>query len=398
MATENYETSRGPVVAVVQARMTSTRLPGKVLADFVGRPLLEFMLARVQRAQRLDALWVATTVNAADDPVAALCVRLGIPVFRGDEQDVLSRYVGIAEKTDAAVIVRLTADCPLADPEVIDAAVGLLLREGHDYVSNAIERSYPDGLDVEVFTHAALQQADAASRRTFQREHVTPYLRSGAFPDAGAFSVGHLMAPADFSHLRWTVDTKEDLAHAARLAQRVPADCGWLEVIALLTRRPDLLARGETPSLSLRRANAGDSNLLLDWVNQPESLAGKLQTAEPIPGEQHERWFAARLDSPDCRIWIAEREGIPVGQVRAERDAEGRAYVDVFVAAEARGAGLAYAMIDEMAREAAAIWPDTRLVARVRLENVASRRLFAKAGFGLLETHADHVVMGRTAG
>ena len=386
-----------PVIAIVQARMTSTRLPGKVLADFTGRPMLACMLDRVRRSARLDRVWVATTTNAADDPVAALCGNLGVPVFRGDEHDVLSRYADAARDADAGVVVRLTADCPLADPAVIDEAVGLLLTHGHDYVSNVIERSFPDGLDVEVFTRAALDAADREACSPFQREHVTPYLRTGRYPDAGTFSVGHLRAPADFSHLRWTVDTADDLAHVTRIAERVPPSCGWLDVVALLVRRPDLLARGKAYAIVLRRAGAADSELLFDWVNRPESLAAKLETREPITRETHERWFAARLDSPVTRIWIAERAGAPVGQVRAERDREGRVHVDVFVVPEARGAGLAFAMVDELVREVAATWPGATLVARVRVDNAASRRLFAKAGFEVTETHADHVVLERAA-
>lgn len=395
MKTVRTKVSSSRVVAVVQARMTSTRLPGKVLADFVGKPLLEYMLARVRRAEQLDAVWVATTSNASDDPVYELCEKLGVPVFRGDEHDVLSRYVAVAAKSNAAVIVRLTADCPFADPDVIDAAVRMLTDQRYDYVSNAIERSYPDGLDVEVFTRAALQQADAASCSAFQREHVTPYLRSRAFPDAGEFKVGHLTGPADFSHLRWTVDTEADLAHASRLAARVPHDCSWLEIIALLSRRPDLLGRPPAPSLELRRAYASDSDLLFDWVNSPEALAGKLETIGPIGRHEHEKWFSKRIDAQDCRIWIAELSGCPVGQVRAEYDRLGQAHVDVFVAPEARAAGIATAMIDEMAREVAEIWPNVRLVARVRLENQGSRRLFAKAGFNVDEINSDHLVMFR---
>ncbi|WP_340302368.1 GNAT family N-acetyltransferase [Roseobacter sp. HKCCD7870] len=386
---------QGPVVAIVQARMTSTRLPGKVLADILGRPLLEFMLKRVQRSQLLDEIWVATTRNAADDPVCELCKTLGLPVFRGDEHDVLSRFVEVCEKTDASVIVRLTADCPLADPVIVDEAVAMLLDGNYDYVSNAIQRSFPDGLDVEVFLRSALKATGVHATSAFQREHVTPYMRSGVYPDAGKFSVGHLMAPADFSHLRWTVDTQADLDHIIRLTKLLPADCGWMEVIALLSRRPDLMVRGRQSSLRLRKAVAADSDILFLWVNSADSLAAKIETKDLISRAVHEAWFAGRLNSPSCIIWIAEYNDKPIGQVRAELCAEGVAFVDVFVEADARGHGLALAIIDEMIRELAVIWPMVRLVARVRLENNGSRRLFAKAGFKVIETNSDHLVMSR---
>ncbi len=265
-------------VAIVQARMTSTRLPGKVLAELNGAPMLQHMLARVGRARRLDAIWVATTTRSSDDPVAALCDFLKVPVFRGDEDDVLGRYLGAAEAAGASVIVRLTADCPMIDPEIIDQALEDFASGAYDYLSNPIENGYPDGLDVEVFSRAALKRAAAEARHPSHREHVTPYMRAAATPDdppSGEFRVGQSRAPADFSHLRWTVDTEEDLERVRDLVAELPADYGWHDVLALVTRRPELQAGGTATAagVALRPAKVGDLGLPLASLNAPDDLA-----------------------------------------------------------------------------------------------------------------------------
>lgn len=222
--------------------MTSTRLPGKVLMDLAGRPALAFMLERVRRAQRIGRIVVATTVNRADDAIAAVCAQMDVEVFRGDELDVLGRYLGAARWAEAEVVMRLTADCPMIDPEVLDDAVKIFSGGNHDYVSNCNIRTFPDGLDVEVFTVAALHEADANAQHPFLREHVTPYIR-GIRKELGAgnFRIGHLLAPADFGHVRWTLDTAADLDRIRELIAALPPDFGWLTALSEATRRPRLL-------------------------------------------------------------------------------------------------------------------------------------------------------------
>lgn len=383
-------------VAIVQARMTSTRLPGKVLADLQGRPMLAYMLARVRRAARLDAVWVATTVNATDDPVAALCDSLGVPVFRGDEGDVLGRYVAAAAVAEADAVVRLTADCPLADPAVIDEAVRLFADGGCDYLSNAMKRTFPDGLDVEVFSRRTLAVSDREAQLPFHREHVTPYMRAGVYKDipTGDFKVGHILAPADFSHLRWTVDTAQDLAHVRALAAELPDDHGWMQAIALLTRRPQLLGRDAPPPVRLRAARPDDAGLLFDWVNRADSLAGKLKTTAPIARREHDAWFARKLASDDAAIWIAELGGTPVGQVRLELG-DGALHVDIYVKPGQRQKGVGLAMLEAARSEAAARWPGVPLKAWIKLDNRASRQLFASAGYAEPVVAPGHLILQR---
>jgi len=237
----------GRVVAVIQARMGSSRLRGKVLMDLGGRPLLSAMLARVRRARRLDSIVVATTESPVDDPVCALCERLGIATFRGSENDVLARMFGAAREFGAGTVVRLTADCPMIDPCLIDEAVAMMASGRWDYVSNAMRRTYPDGLDVEVMSEAALAEANRCASHAYLREHVTPYINRNR-PDLGCgeFRIGDLIFGADFGHLRWTVDTATDLDRVRELVGMLPEGFTWLQALAEATKRPHLL--GYDPS------------------------------------------------------------------------------------------------------------------------------------------------------
>jgi len=388
------------VISIIQARMTSTRLPGKVMADLNGRPLLAYMLGRVRRAHRVDAVVVATTDNATDDPVANLCGNLGVPVFRGGEADVLGRFVGAAAAMKADTVVRLTADCPLIDPVIVDDAIALFEADDFDYVSNVINRTYPDGLDVEVFSRAALDRANREATDKFHREHVTTYLRTGAFQDVrtGDFAIGHLTASDYFGQLRWTVDTADDLDRVRALARALPDDHGWMDAIALLNRRPGLMLGGNDAdtSLTLRPAGPGDENILLGWVNRPDSLANKLNTRAPISRECHVAWLADRIASDRAGIWIAETGEGPVGQVRLElRD--GALEVDIYTDSEHRGRGAALTMLDAARREAAVCWPGIPLLACIKRTNLPSQRLFAKAGYHLIAEVEDTVVLRREA-
>ncbi len=204
------------VVAVIQARMGSTRLPGKVLADLAGVPMLDRVVERVCRA-RVNAVWVACPVNRTDDAIAARCRILGVPVFRGTEDDVLGRFVGAAEASRADVVVRLTADCPLLDNAIIDrVAAEVIAYAGTDYASNVTARSYPRGLDVEAFTREALVRMDQLGQSPAAREHVTIPVR---LEHPEAFRCRTVRNEVDDSDLRWTVDTPEDLEFI-RLAYR----------------------------------------------------------------------------------------------------------------------------------------------------------------------------------
>ena len=230
------------IIAIIQARMNSSRLPGKVMADICGKPSLECILERVQRARSIHQIIVATTRDPSDNVVVDLCKTLQVNCFRGDENDVLGRFWGAAKAVNAEIVVRLTADCPMIDPDVIDEVVSKFLSADYDYVSNTIERTYPDGLDVEVMSIDALGKADKQAIDPFLREHVTPYI-TGKRPDLGAgeFSTGQVKFEVGFSHIRWTVDTIEDLDRIRKLVSYLPEGYRWLQALSVATQEPELL-------------------------------------------------------------------------------------------------------------------------------------------------------------
>jgi len=220
------------VVAVVQARMTSSRLPGKVLADIGGQPALGLLLARLRAARELDALVVATSDDVSDDPVAVAAGADGVPVIRGPLEDVLERYRRAAT---GDAIVRITGDCPLVDPQIVDYAVGVWKHGGYGYVANCLDpRTFPDGLDVEVLARDALETAAEEATDPADREHVTPFVR--AHP--GRFQQAALDLEPPFPDIRITLDTAEDLALIRQLVSDLGPMADMTEIVGHLQKRP----------------------------------------------------------------------------------------------------------------------------------------------------------------
>lgn len=227
-------------IAIIQARLSSSRLPGKVLMDIEGLPMLARVVDRVSASRLIDGVAVATSSDPSDDRLAAYCRSHGIRHHRGPLEDVLARFLHAAQREEADVIVRITADCPLIDPALIDAVV--TIRDAHraDYASNVLNRRYPRGLDVEVFTAEALARADREGREPHHREHVTPYL----YEKPGRFQIIGLDCERDLSHHRWTVDTLADLELVRAIYQRLDNPlAGWREVLAVVEREPNLTRR-----------------------------------------------------------------------------------------------------------------------------------------------------------
>jgi len=229
------------VVAISQARMTSTRLPGKVLMPAAGRPLLAHHLDRLSRTPGLDAVVLATTVNATDDPVAACAESLGIQVFRGDEQDVLGRFAGAAALAGADLVVRVTADCPLIDPALVGRLIAAFSDDPSlDYLSIDSTR-YPRGLDAEIFPCRLLDEAAANATDPAEREHVTPYI----YRRPERFRLGTALVPlepVEPPDQRWCVDEHADYELVRRLIEALlpsnPA-FGWQDCCELLRDHPD---------------------------------------------------------------------------------------------------------------------------------------------------------------
>jgi spore coat polysaccharide biosynthesis protein SpsF len=229
------------IVAIVQARAGSTRLPGKVLADIGGTPMLAHVIGRVQRAVRPSQVIVATTTEREDDAVDAVARHAGATVFRGAVDDVLDRFRLAADSAGADVVARVTADCPLIDPSLVDAVIDALLHAEPRaaFAANTLRRTYPRGLDVEVMRREDLARLDAAAREPYHRAHVFPY----AYEHPDAFPPVSVEDAADWSAMRWTVDTAEDLAFAREVMRRLhPGDTSWRSVLALVEQQPELAA------------------------------------------------------------------------------------------------------------------------------------------------------------
>ncbi len=195
------------VVAIVQARMGSSRLPGKVLADIAGDTMLGRVVGRLLEARTIDEVAIATTTHGSDDPILDEAKRLGVACWRGSETDVLSRYLGTARMMRADAVVRVTSDCPLLDAGVVDDVVEALV-PGVDYTSNTHDRTYPRGLDVEALHRDTLERIARLGTSTAAREHVTAYLME----EPSLFRIAQVRDTIDASDLRWTVDTADDLA------------------------------------------------------------------------------------------------------------------------------------------------------------------------------------------
>lgn len=229
-------------VAIIQARMGSTRLPGKVLKRLAGVPVIRQVYSRVRRIPELDEVVVATTRSSKDDVLVAYCEREGIRILRGSEDDVLDRYYQAARVLKAEVVMRITADCPFIDPRVSHQVLKLLIDDPDcEYATNALPRTFPDGLDTEVVRMDTLARIWGEVSDPRYREHVTYYIST--HPDR--FRVRSVVSPVDYSHHRWTLDCPEDYEVLSRIAEvlRRRGQFGYLEeILAILDERPEIAA------------------------------------------------------------------------------------------------------------------------------------------------------------
>jgi len=246
------------ITAIIQARMGSTRLPGKVLMDLGRQTVLSRVVRRLARASRIDELVVATTGSARDEPIVEACKGLGVLCFRGSEEDVLDRYFLAAEKSEAGAVVRVTSDCPLIDPELVDAVIESFLEQHADFACNVMPRTYPRGLDTEVFTSEALRKAWEVSDQPHQREHVTPLF----YERADIFRLATVQGEPDYSRYRWTLDTPEDLKLIRAIYRHFNDNdsFGWREAIALMEASPELVNMNAHIAQKAVRATAQTSN------------------------------------------------------------------------------------------------------------------------------------------
>ncbi|MGY6531414.1 cytidylyltransferase domain-containing protein [Glycocaulis sp.] len=229
--------------AIIQARMTSSRLPGKVLMELGNRPMLQLVIERLQRSKHLSDIIVATSAEEADDPIVDLCASLGIPVARGSRDDVLARFAGALALTEADTIVRVTADCPLIDYALIGKALAVFYAERPDHLSCGSDGGYPRGINAEIVSRGALETAAREAVEPFEREHVTPFLYTR--PDR--FRLVKMEAPQELRRpdYRITVDEPADMAMMEALIEGIGADpltISLYDVVAFLDANPEVAA------------------------------------------------------------------------------------------------------------------------------------------------------------
>ncbi len=224
-------------IAIIQARMGSTRLPGKVMMKIIGKPIIEHLIDRVSKSGYINDIVVATSNKTENQELINFLKLKGIKIFIGDEEDVLSRYYLTAKKYQAKNIVRITADCPLIDYSVIDSTIKAYFKDTVDYTSNIFPRSFPKGLDTEVFSFNSLEKAFKESNKKYDREHVTPYIR-----ESGKFKISNFSYEKDLSHVRLTVDWKEDFILIDKIFNIFKPNTlfNWLDIISIMDKDPNL--------------------------------------------------------------------------------------------------------------------------------------------------------------
>lgn len=216
------------ILAILQARMSSTRLPGKVAMDANGIPMLAYEVGRILQSKKIDQLVVATSSNPEDDAVEQIALKSGVECFRGDLNNVLDRFYQCAKKFQASHIVRLTGDCPIIDPRVIDEVISLHISSSADYTTNGIKRTFPDGLDVEVMSFQSLQKTHTNAKLQSELEHVTPYI----YTHPEEFKIEHYCNDTDYSHIRWTLDYLQDYELLRKIIKSQPNNTfSWKELL-----------------------------------------------------------------------------------------------------------------------------------------------------------------------
>ncbi len=227
------------IAAIVQARMGSTRLPGKTMKPFSGKPMLWHIIDRLKHSKKIERIIMATTVKEDDKVIVKLAEEIGIDIFCGSSEDVLDRYYQSASIFNVEHIIRITADCPLIDPSVIDEIVDYYQSRDDDYVSNTINPSYPDGLDTEIFSFKALERAWAEAEKPSEREHVTPYI----YNHPEFFKIYNYANDVDRSHMRWVLDEAADYKFIAEVYRRLYKEGGIFfmrDIMDLLSKYPEL--------------------------------------------------------------------------------------------------------------------------------------------------------------
>ena len=319
------------IVAIIQARMGSTRLPDKVLKPICGLPMIAILLARLSRSFEINQIVVATSTDPRNLPLVECVTQLGYACEQGSENDVLDRYVMAALKHHADVVVRITGDCPLIDPDLVDATIRKFKQGDFDYVSNSYPPSYPDGLDVEVCSIVALKRALEESVKPFDREHVTPYLRN-----PGLFKQGTVVGAEDHSKLRWTVDELADFKVVSAVFEYFAPDIyfGWHQVLELQRSQPELFSANHT-IIRNEGATMGTGQKL--WKRAKQVIpGGNMLLSKRAEMFLPDQWPAYFSKAKGCKVW----------------DLDGNEYIDMCIMGIGTNTlGFGHPEVDEVVRK-----------------------------------------------
>lgn len=298
------------IIAIVQARMGSTRFPNKVLQKIQGKPLIELLFSRLSRSKMLNEIILATSDSINNDPLVEFINYLGFEVYRGSESDVLDRYYQTAKHKKADVVVRITGDCPLTDPVVVDNAIEKFLKDGSDYCSNVSPATFPDGLDTEVFSFQALEKNWTVAQKPFYREHVTPFIR-----ESNEFKKSSLEFREDYSALRWTVDEVADFEVIQNVFDYFHPNIhfGWQEVLELYKKRPEIFFANRY-LIRNEGANMGTGQKL--WKRAKTLIpGGNMLLSKRAEMFLPDQWPAYFSKAKGCKVW----------------DLDGKEYIDMCI-------------------------------------------------------------------
>ena len=298
------------IVAIVQARMGSTRLPNKVMKPIGGIPMIELLLKRLSKSKELDQIVVATSIDKRNQPLVSHIRKLGYACEQGSENDVLDRFVKTAQVYQADIVVRITGDCPLVDPDLVDKCIRQFKVSDVDYLTNTNPPTYPDGLDIEVFTFKALQEALEKTDKPFDHEHVTPYLR-----ESGHFNLGSVQHHQDLSALRWTVDEPDDFIVVEKVFRHFHPriDFTWEEVLKLQDEQPDIFSINEN-IIRNQGASMGTGQKL--WKRAKQIIpGGNMLLSKRAEMFLPDQWPAYFSRAKGCKVW----------------DMDGKEYIDMSI-------------------------------------------------------------------
>jgi len=362
---------------IVQARMGSTRLPGKSLMEINGKPVLGIVLERLNQCKKLDEIVVATTTNKKDLAIEEFCKQNSTTCFRGDEENVLKRFFECAKENSFGTIIRITADCPLIDPKTVDKAVEVFKQGKFDYVSNVALRSFPRGLDVEVLSFKALEKSFKRAKKGFDKEHVTHYIYS----NPTEFKIGNVKAEKSLfrPELRFCVDTEQDFklikAILSHFNNLVPIE----DAIKFIDQDPELKSlsnreeeryrkkTGEINQLTIRPVRLEDRQWILNLMNQ-ESVRKNSFNQEKISKQENDAYWEKKLERKDFKAYAGIVGNEPVCVARIDKGK-----VSTMVDKKWKNKGIAFRVLSNIDLKGC--------IAEVKPENNTSKKLFKKLGF-----------------